>query len=128
MPSVSRILAAVHSLRYGLPIINTLHEELNLPVDRQTLQKTPNSSTLQHEIRLTDVSFAYNDSAPALNSLSIVIKKGETVGFIGPSGSGKSTLVDIILGLLSPSSGKVTIGNGGIKRVGRYQEIVNISV
>ena len=116
MPSVSRILAAVHSLRYGLPIINTLHEELNLPVDRQTLQKTLNSSTLQHEIRLTDVSFAYTDSAPALNSLSIVIKKGETVGFIGPSGSGKSTLVDIILGLLSPSSGKVTMDGQDIQQ------------
>jgi ABC-type multidrug transport system fused ATPase/permease subunit len=45
----------------------------------------------------------------ALNDISITIKRGESVGFIGVSGAGKSTLVDILLGLLTPDAGEVRI-------------------
>jgi ABC-type multidrug transport system fused ATPase/permease subunit len=44
-----------------------------------------------------------------LRDVNIVVRKGETVGFIGPSGAGKSTLVDVILGLLPPSSGELLV-------------------
>jgi ABC-type multidrug transport system fused ATPase/permease subunit len=44
-----------------------------------------------------------------LRELSVAIKSGEIVGFIGASGAGKSTLVDLILGLLSPDAGSVRI-------------------
>jgi len=45
----------------------------------------------------------------ALHRITVSIKRGESVGFVGPSGSGKSTLLDIILGLLQPLNGEITV-------------------
>ena len=45
----------------------------------------------------------------ALNNVNLTVKKGETVGIIGTNGSGKSTILKIITGVLSPSSGEVSV-------------------
>jgi ATP-binding cassette subfamily B protein len=65
---------------------------------------------LQHQIRFERVSFGYGSEGPqVLNRLSLEIKKGERVGLIGSTGSGKSTTVDLLMGLLEPSSGQITV-------------------
>lgn len=65
---------------------------------------------LQKSIVVDRVSFAYPNSAKlALNTLSLEIKKGQRIGLVGSSGSGKSTLIDLLIGLLNPSSGKILI-------------------
>ena len=59
---------------------------------------------------MDNISFNYEtDKKVALNNINIDIKKGKSVGIIGKSGSGKSTLIDIIIGLLEPSSGEILI-------------------
>ncbi len=61
-------------------------------------------------IALKGVSFKYPVSEhPVINNISLDIHKNESVGIVGTTGSGKSTLVDLILGLHSPSSGKIVI-------------------
>lgn len=61
-------------------------------------------------LSLVDVSFTYPRSTePAVRDVSIEIPIGSTVGIVGSSGAGKSTLVDILLGLLVPSSGSIQI-------------------
>lgn len=63
-------------------------------------------------VTLADVTFCYpNREQPALNSVSMTIKMGTSVGLVGESGSGKSTLVDLLLGLLVPQEGQVLIGD-----------------
>lgn len=110
MPSVSRILGAVQALRFGLPVINTLHEELKFVALKSVAQSPCGIVTLQQGIRLADISYTYPRAPkPAVHSLNITIQKGESVGFIGPSGAGKSTLVDILLGLLTPDAGKISV-------------------
>lgn len=116
MPSVNRVLGAVQSLRYGLPVINTLYAELQLNSSSPAAQSI-NGLVLGHEIRLQNVEYTYpSASLPALNGLSITIKKGESIGFIGSSGSGKSTLVDIMLGLLPPQTGQVLVDGHDIQK------------
>jgi len=58
------------------------------------------------EITLENVSFKYTQQSPViLNDISLKIRKGMRVGFIGTTGGGKSTLLDIVMGLLEPTAG-----------------------
>lgn len=108
MPSVTRILAAMQSLRFGLPVIKVLHDELQLPTPAHAVRTTDGATTLRHEIRLINVHYTYPGGASsAITNISLAIQRGECIGFVGPSGSGKSTLVDLILGLLTPDDGRV---------------------
>ena len=61
-------------------------------------------------IRLEKVGFAYaNRSAPALQDVSFEIVHGQRVALIGKTGSGKSTLADLLMGLIEPSEGQITV-------------------
>lgn len=60
--------------------------------------------------RADKVSYTYPNAAEsALVEVSLAIPHGAAVGFVGPSGAGKSTIVDVILGLLTPQEGVVTV-------------------
>lgn len=116
MPSVNRVLSSVQNLRYTLPVIHSIYNEFQLAAP-DLVAKVRRAPAFQDQILLTDISYTYpSASAPALNNLSITIRKGESVGFIGPSGSGKSTLIDVILGLLTPASGQVTVDGQDIQQ------------
>jgi ABC-type multidrug transport system fused ATPase/permease subunit len=63
-------------------------------------------------VDICDVSFAYkNRETKALDSISISIKSGEFVAFVGTSGAGKTTLADVLLGVIIPDTGTVSISN-----------------
>ncbi len=65
---------------------------------------------LRKEIRLEGVKFRYADRGPwVLDGLSLSIRNGSRVGFIGKTGSGKSTCLDLIMGLLPPTDGRILI-------------------
>jgi ATP-binding cassette subfamily C protein len=65
---------------------------------------------LRYGIALENVSYTYPGAPlPALCDVSMTIRRGESVGFVGPTGAGKSTLVDVVIGLLPPSTGRVAI-------------------
>lgn len=64
----------------------------------------------QRIISLENVCYAYGVNQ-VLHNIQLNIKKGRCVGFAGPSGSGKTTLIDIIVGLLDPSQGSISIDN-----------------
>jgi ABC-2 type transport system ATP-binding protein len=59
-------------------------------------------------VRLTNVTKRYADLT-AVDNLSLDISKGEVLGLLGPNGSGKSTTMKMMLGLLAPSSGTVSV-------------------
>jgi ATP-binding cassette subfamily C protein len=56
------------------------------------------------------VEFTFpGSSTPAVTELTVDIAMGTTVGIAGPSGAGKSTLVDLLLGLITPTKGRITV-------------------
>lgn len=67
------------------------------------------------------VSYSYGDGAPVLHQLDFTVEPGEIVGVVGPSGSGKSTMVQLMLGLRSPTVGRVTAGGRDISMLGREE-------
>lgn len=112
MPSVNAAIASVNQVRAGRAGLTILDSEVKhiyaLP---SALELSSNSTNFEGDIRIKNVSFSYSDGEPVLKNISLVIKRGTTVAFVGPSGSGKSTLVDIILGMLPPDQGQVLSGN-----------------
>jgi ATP-binding cassette subfamily C protein len=65
---------------------------------------------LQSTLACDQVTFRYEDApAPALQDITFTITRGQSVGIVGPTGAGKSTLVDVLLGLLPPTSGRVLV-------------------
>jgi ATP-binding cassette, subfamily B, bacterial PglK len=71
------------------------------------------------EIKIQNLSFRYNENKPwVFKGINLTIKKGSCVGIIGKSGSGKSTLVDLIVGLIHPTSGAILIDEESIDSSG----------
>lgn len=97
-------------LRYNRDAVYRLYKDLeSLKSMDLEYHGIVNSDERFRELVLDRVFFRYPAaSVNALNDISMELLKGESIGLIGPSGSGKSTLVDLLLGLLYPSSGSLS--------------------
>ena len=71
-------------------------------------------------INIKDLSKVYDNGFQALKKVNLNIKKGEIIALLGPNGAGKTTLISIICGIVTPSSGKVTVDDFDI--VDDYRE------
>lgn len=60
-------------------------------------------------IDLRGVSFAYDDAAPVLEHVDLRVARGDFLAVIGPNGGGKTTLLRLIVGLLKPTAGRITV-------------------
>ena len=60
-------------------------------------------------INIKDLSKVYDNGFQALKKVNLDIKKGEIIALLGPNGAGKTTLISIICGIVTPSSGKVSV-------------------
>jgi ATP-binding cassette, subfamily B, bacterial PglK len=85
-------------------------ELLDQPLPENVDQPEPDPLIFANEIKLTNVSFKYsNTSMLILNKVNLSIPKGARVGIIGNTGSGKSTVLDILMGLIKPTDGTLSI-------------------
>ncbi|PFG32313.1 ATP-binding cassette subfamily B protein [Sanguibacter antarcticus] len=67
-------------------------------------------SDVRGDVRFENVGFRYDDgAAPAIGALTLDVRAGETVALVGPSGSGKSTVLNLIIGFLRPTSGRIVL-------------------
>lgn len=73
-----------------------------------------------NQIIIKDLSKVYNNGFNALKNVNLNIKKGEILAMLGPNGAGKTTLISIICGIVTPTSGKVTVDNFDI--IDQYRE------
>ena len=62
-----------------------------------------------NQITIKDLSKVYDNGFEALKKINLDIKKGEIIALLGPNGAGKTTLISIICGIVTPSSGKVSV-------------------
>ena len=124
LPSANRIITALQQIQFVKPVINVLYDEFVLIENRKnSFINDENQSELyfNYDICLKNINFKYpNSKELALKNINLNIAKGETIGFIGDSGSGKTTLMDLILGLLQPSSGKIIIDKNQINNAHKF--------
>lgn len=118
MPALHQLFAAALSIRFHMPVLRGMHEDLLL--SRALPERLPAATPRTHltEIRFAGVAFSYpGRDAAALEDIDLVIRPGESVGLVGRSGAGKSTLVDLVLGIHEPSRGSISVN--GAKLSGR---------
>lgn len=121
MPSANRIVNLSNGIRFQMPFFNELYEDLLIiknKGEKETetcLQKPESRMDFENVISVEELSFAYPEiEKQVLNNISFSIPKGKFVGIVGPSGAGKTTFVDILLGLLPPSKGKISVDGKNI--------------
>lgn len=69
------------------------------------------------DVEMSKISFTYpGQETPTLLAVDLIVNRGQSVAIVGPSGSGKTTLVDVLLGLLNPDKGEVTISKLSSRR------------
>jgi ABC-type bacteriocin/lantibiotic exporter with double-glycine peptidase domain len=123
LPAVSNILSSINGIRYCIFSLDQLYFDLkeleganeqssNLAHSKYSNNEQKRLSFKDH-ISLKNVVYQYpNADKKSLDSISLAIKKGQSIGLIGRSGAGKTTLVDVILGLLVPQFGDIIVDNG----------------
>ncbi len=95
--------------------IDRVYEILNTPLEEN--DPSALKPELNGDIVFNDVHFAYEASNPVLNGLTLTVKRGETVAFLGSTGSGKSSVMHLLLRLYEHEKGSITINGVDIKRI-----------
>ena len=74
----------------------------------------------ENQIIIKDLSKVYSNGFNALKNINLTIKKGEILALLGPNGAGKTTLISVICGIVTPTSGNITVDNYNI--IDQYRE------
>ncbi len=118
LPSINKLVVYTNNVKYAIPILNQIIDDIknNSP---EKIQKNAKNIFLDNkQIKLRNVFFDYNENKNKeefiLQDINFEINNKEFIGIFGDTGSGKSTLIDILSGLLKPSSGIIFSDNKDI--------------
>ena len=120
MPALQNAFNGIASARFNIAALDAIHEGLqefaltDWHANRNGKQSSDDTDEeilrLQDSLELNHVSFKYPGAKEeAIRDLSLTIPAHTTVGFVGKTGSGKTTTVDLILGLLQPQQGVISV-------------------
>ncbi|HEN9164026.1 TPA: ABC transporter ATP-binding protein [Streptococcus agalactiae] len=102
----------------GLAKIGTIANSINLILEGKEQKHSDREVTIQqYNIDLQNVKFGYEEEKEILHGISLNIKEGTTVAFVGPSGSGKSTLAKLIAGYWDITEGNINIGGYNLNEI-----------
>ena len=102
----------------GLAKIGTIANSINSILEGKEQKHSDGEVTIQqYNIDLQNVKFGYEEEKEILHGISLNIKEGTTVAFVGPSGSGKSTLAKLIAGYWDITEGNINIGGYNLKEI-----------
>lgn len=94
----------------------------------EPLKETQNAKNpKENSVELRHVSYSYDERTQALKDISLSIKGGQTVAFVGPSGGGKTTLANVISRFFDVKEGEVLIGGVNVKDISKEKLMETVS-
>jgi ATP-binding cassette subfamily C protein len=113
VPSITGFQALLNQMTANLPHVEAVIRDIRDAqgyleraerVGKESIVGTP------RELELHDVSFTYPGAdSPAIDAVTGTVRLGDTLGIVGSSGAGKSTIIDLLLGLIEPTDGSITL-------------------
>ncbi len=107
MPSINNFNTCLNGLIYCRKSFLNFNE---LVKSNKKIENEVNLESIE-SIKLRDVEFSYTDGKFKLSNLNISLEKNKIFGIAGKNGSGKSTLINLVLGLITPSKGKIILND-----------------
>ncbi len=115
--SATNILMLLPAIARGTESVRSIAEVLQEP-DLELNEGRRAVASVTGRLDLQRVEFRYDDApAPALDGVDLHVEPGETVAFVGSSGSGKSTMLNLVLGFLRPTSGRVLLDGADMQEL-----------
>jgi ATP-binding cassette, subfamily B, bacterial PglK len=116
LPELSKLYRSLAQIQAGTAAVDAIHEDLighrganGIP------EETPSGLGIKQSLLLQNVTYRYPNAEHAgVQELTLSISAGEKIGIVGSTGAGKTTLADIILGLLTPDSGILSVDGSEI--------------
>ncbi len=108
-PCFSSLQLSYQQALLFIPALQNIDETVELAASMAETKGGKEVKGLRKAIVFDDVGFAYQDGVFVLRNTNLEIKKGESVAIVGESGVGKTTLADLLLGLFTPTKGRILI-------------------
>lgn len=127
IPALQQIYAAWATMAGNQASLVKVIELLEQPIPEEASEPSPRPLEFRSNICFKSVWFRYIENEPwVLNGLNLTIPKGSRMGFVGSTGSGKSTAIDLLMGLLEPTSGQILVDDLSItgKRLRSWQQAI----
>ena len=117
MPGIIKILGTFQSIDWGSRSVETLFDLITSNKENKSFLSAKDIKILDFRkiIEFKGINFNYEDKK-IIKDFNAKIEKNDIVGIIGKSGSGKTTLVNILMGLLNPAEGKITVDDKDISK------------
>ena len=109
MPELQQLFSGVAAIRFNRAALDDLTDDLDrfAPAPPAADER---ALPFQEAVQFENVTFRYaGTDRPALDGISLTIRRNQTIGLVGASGSGKTTLVDLLLGLYTPEVGRILV-------------------
>lgn len=123
---LNKVVAGMNTARVALPALDQITADLEHlePLALEQQHEAEPVERLPPEVAVRDLTFAYGAGPAVLRGVDLDVRPGESVALVGSSGAGKSTLVDLLLGLLEPTAGTISVGGhplGAVRRQWQQQ-------
>lgn len=108
-PYFSSLQLSYQQALLNIPALEEIDRTIELARSMAEIKGGQEIKGLREGIVFNDVGFAYQDGVPVLKNINLRIKRGESVAVVGESGVGKTTFIDLLLGLFTPTEGRILI-------------------
>lgn len=121
MPCMNQVTGLFNQIKFKKPFFEEIYDDFMAVKNEkekkaiEVIKEKEETIKFNDSISVQNLSFSYPETTKNIfTNVSFTIPRGKFVGIVGPSGAGKTTFVDILLGLLQPSEGKILVDNNNI--------------